>query len=99
MIDLVLGVGLYVKCFPQALKEGFPDFAKHPAHYKGEKCASVSSVPEIIERSGPVPHFRHGHFRVLSSARYTNKRYQVVFVSETFVKGKVKTVEEIDESS
>lgn len=98
ILDLVFGLGLYLKCFPHALKDGFPECAKHPAHYKGSRCAAVGAVPEITERSGPIPHFRHGHFRVLSSPRFTHKRNQVIFVRETFVHGAVKTVTEVKEA-
>lgn len=93
-LDLVFALALYVHCFPTALRDGFPESAKHPAHYRGENCASVCAVPEIVDRDGPRPHFRHGHFRMLRDARFTRKRFQIIFVSETFVKGKVKTVTE-----
>lgn len=94
-LALVFGLSLYIRCFPEAVKEGFPEFAKHPAHFKGEKCHAVRTVPQIMERDGPVPHFRNGHFRFLASERFTKKRWQTIFVSESFIKGKAKTIVEV----
>lgn len=95
MLRTVLGVGLYAKCFPSAIHEGLPSFAKHPAHYKNKPCISVNIDPQLLSRSGPIPHIRRGHFRLLQSDRYKNKQGEVIFVSETFVKGTAKTVEDI----
>ena len=39
------------------------------------------------------PHFRKGYFKLLSSPFYTNKRGQIIWVSETTVNTKSKTVE------
>lgn len=93
--SVLFGVGLYIKCFPKSLVQGFPESAKHPAHYKGEKCFSVGAVPQIIDRDRPSGHFRSGHFRFLEHPRYTTKRYQVVFVSDCFVNGRAQTVEDL----
>lgn len=93
---IVFGLALYATCFPNAVREGFPDFAKHPAHYKGKHCSTIGLVPQIVEHDGPSPHFRNGHYRLLQSERFTNKRWQIVFVRETFVQGKVKTVTEVE---
>ena len=93
--QLLFGLCLYLNCFPDSVRDGFPNFAKHPAHYKGHECAAVGAAPEILERSGPAPYFRNGHYRILSSERFKHKRWQVVFVDETFVKGKAETVTEV----
>jgi len=42
--------------------------------------------------ASPEGHFRRGHFRVLKSERFVNKRWQSVFVRQTFVGGEAKTV-------
>lgn len=98
-LDLIFAMGLYIKCFPEAVVEGFPECAKHPAHYKGERCASIGTVPQIIERDGPTPHFRSGHFRVLSSPVFTKSRFKVIFIEDTFVKGQAKTIIDKDAQS
>ena len=38
------------------------------------------------------PHFRKGYYKLLSSDFYTNKKGQIIFVSETMVNGKAKTI-------
>ena len=91
-MKLLAGTSLYMHCFPEAVKDGFPDFAKHPNHYRQQKCASVTTTPDIIDRDGVNPHFRVGHFRVLKSEVFTHKRWQTIFVKECFVKGEAKTV-------
>ncbi|WP_293888597.1 MULTISPECIES: hypothetical protein [unclassified Sphingobacterium] len=62
---------------------------------------SVSERVKDIESSSlsKIPHFRKGHFRLLQSDYFTNKKGEIIFVSETMVKGKAKTVslsEDID---
>ena len=94
-MNLLFGLCLYLACFPDAAKPGFPECAKHPAHYRGERCALVRAVPEVIHHNGPTPHFRRGHFRTLRSECFRKKRWQVIFVSETFVKGTAVTVEAV----
>ncbi len=93
-VRLVLGFALYAACFPDAVKDGFPEFAKHPNHFRKSRCSAVFVAPQIVDRSGPIPHFRHGHPRILQSERYTRMRWKVIWVSECFVKGQVRTVEE-----
>ena len=39
-----------------------------------------------------TPHFRRGYFKRLTSDFYTKKKGQIVFVKETMVNGKAKTV-------
>ena len=93
---LLFGLCLYLNCFPGALKDGFPEFAKHPAHFRTKKCVSVGAARELAWHDGPTPHFRKGHYRVLRSEKFINKRWQVIFVQESFVGGKVKTVTEVE---
>lgn len=38
------------------------------------------------------PHFRRGYFKRLESDFYKNKKGQIIFVSQTMVKGTSKTV-------
>ncbi len=46
---------------------------------------------ENTERS-KIPHFRKGHFKMLRSDYYTHKKGQIIYITETMVKGKAKTV-------
>ncbi len=39
-----------------------------------------------------IPHFRKGFFRMLRSDYYTHKKGQMIYVTETMVKGKAKTI-------
>ena len=91
-LAFIFSLGVYLKCFPSALVEGLCLNMQNPNYHKHNKVLTVQSVPQIVERSGPVPHYRSGHFRILSSPRYVNKQYDIIFVRDTFVKGAVKTV-------
>ena len=93
----VYGCFMMRECFPQVFKEGLPDYVKHPAWFKHQKNSSIS----INRVSHEVcPHIRVGHFRLLSSERYVNKRGQVIFVKPSMVKGHATHTElkELNES-
>lgn len=58
-------------------------------HYEGER--HIVNRNEIVdeEHSHSVsPHWRRGHFRLLSSEKFIRKHGQTVYVRGTFVKGK-----------
>jgi len=99
-IKLVIGIGMYMSCFPEQVKDGVPEDLKHPNHHKSgnnSRNRTIGKANEIFERNGPCPHYRTGHFRLLSSEFYKHKRGQVVFIRGTFVKGyNAKTVISID---
>ena len=104
--NLVYGLGLYLKCFPECLVQGVPEDLKHPSHHVHFLSYSINLSPKVRAHNGthasPCGHFRRGHFRVLNSEWYKKKRHQVVFIDETFVNGKAYTVlspEEVDSSS
>lgn len=93
---LICGLGMYASCFPETVKTGPPVDLKHPSHHKYKEPKWIG-ISEKISLGGthasPIAHFRKGHFRVLKSEKFTKKRFQAVFVSETFVnKAKAKTV-------
>ncbi len=92
---LIAGLGMYVSCFPDMLVPGIPLDLKHPSHHKYEDVTSIGVSPKVrvhTEHGEVTPHFRRGHFRVLRSEHFKNKRHQVVFVRQCFVKGEVATI-------
>ena len=92
---LIVGLGMYVSCFPETIKDGMPEDLKHPSHHQYSK-PFVIGVSDKVRGTGtgdsPTPHYRIGHFRILQSERYTHMRYQTVFVKSCFVKGKTDTI-------
>jgi hypothetical protein len=91
-VQLIMGLGLYLHCFPDQLKDGIPTSLAHPQYYqKGDK-KTVGVTERIVSRNGPRPHYRTGHFRVLSAERFTKKRFQTIFIEGFFVKGKAKSI-------
>jgi hypothetical protein len=94
-VKLIVGLALYLSAFPETLKDGLPDDLKHPSHHAHNNAFTVAiseKVRAVGTHNSPMPHFRVGHFRVLRSEKFTNKRFQAVFVHGTFVKGKAATV-------
>lgn len=94
---LIFGLGIYVNSFPETIRPGLPDSLKHPSEHNYKTKISIEITdkihsPEGIHHNSPTPHFRRGHFRILRSDCFTNKRFQSVFVHETFVKGRAETV-------
>lgn len=89
----VNGLMLYISCFDNVLVDGVPEDMKHKGRFRTEKSFCLIPRKEIMGAGHVVsPHFRNGHFRLLTSPKFVNKRGQTVFVSECFVKGTAKTV-------
>jgi hypothetical protein len=94
--NLLNGLGMYLDCFPEMMREGVPEELKHPAHHQHKIRKTLCISSKIMEKrngNNITPHFRCGHFRVLISPVFTHKRFQTIFVHETFVKGKAVTVD------
>lgn len=93
---LIVGLGMYAACFPEVIKPGPPTELKHPSQHQYRESVQVGVADEVFSAGGthesPVAHYRKGHFRVLRSERFTHKRFQAVFVRDTFVKGRALTV-------
>lgn len=104
MFRLAINTIAYMNCFPDCVADGVP---KDYFDYSENKLARnlTFQVSEKVKESetaplSKIPHFRKGHFRLLQSDYFTSKKGQIVFVAETMVKGKAKTIsvsENIDE--
>ncbi len=94
---LAINTIAYMNCFPDCILDGAPP-NMHDEYYSKElKTISISekisetSINKANEKM-VTPHFRKGYFKLLKSDFYTHKKGQVVFVTETMVNGKAKTV-------
>lgn len=95
--DFTLAVNLlaYMKCFPECVKDGVPDI-KNSNTYRYMEHSIQLGISDKISTSvkGAMrPHFRKGYFKLLSSDFYKEKRGRLIWVSETMVNAKSKTVE------
>jgi hypothetical protein len=88
MAKTIFGFSLYIAAFPEALHAGDPGQIHVAAHYRGEH-AVVGRTPIIDEedRAATSPHWRRGHFKLLSHPRFVHKRFQSVYVRGCFVRG------------
>nr|WP_199000908.1 hypothetical protein [Flavobacterium sp. ASV13] len=104
MFRLAINTIAYMNCFPDCVADGVPKNLFERSEDKSAKNFTFDLSEKIRENENSqlskIPHFRKGHFRILHSDYFANKKGQVIFVAETMVKGKAKTVStssEIDE--
>lgn len=95
--DFTLAVNLlaYMRCFPECVREGVPDTNNSNTYRYKDRSVQLGTSDKITEtvKGAMRPHFRKGHFKRLSSSFYTHKRGQIIWVSETMVNARSKTVE------
>lgn len=84
----------YMEAFPECIQEGVPKFVNVSRKAKNFIVSISDKVLESRDETGRMtrPHFRKGYYKRLSSDFYKNKKGQIIFVSETMVNGKAKTV-------
>lgn len=96
MFRLALNTIAYMNCFPNCVTEGVPKdlFEKNISKTNRNITIRIADKIKDIESSptSKIPHFRKGHFRVLQSDYFANKKGEIIFIAETMVKGKAKTV-------
>ena len=101
LADFTLAVNLlaYMKCFPECVSNGAPDVNNSNTYRYKERSVQLVTSDKIAEtvKGAMRPRFRKGYFKRLSSSFYTNKRGQIIWVSETTVNAKSKTVEMSDD--
>ena len=96
MFRLAINTIAYMNCFPDCVDDGVPkDLFEKSTNTLGTNV-SLNLSHKIRETdSSPtskMPYFRKGHFRALKADYLVKKKGQIVFVTETMVKGKAKTV-------
>jgi len=93
---LAINTIAYMKCFPECVTDGVPRITKDRNEKRSERNVTIQLSDKITEsentRHSKIPHFRKGYFKMLRSDFYTHKQGEIIFVTETMVKGKAKTV-------
>lgn len=96
MFRLAINTIAYMNCFPECVADGVPNniFEKSVDKSRKNFTFQLSDKVRDIDNKqlSKIPHFRKGHFRCLQSDHFVNKKGQIVFIAETMVKGKAKTV-------
>ena len=96
MFRLAINTIAYMNCFPDCVADGVPKNLFERSKDKSERNLTFQLSEKIrdIDNSqlSKIPHFRKGHFKLLQSDYFVNKKGQIIFVAETMVKGKAKTV-------
>ena len=89
MARLLFGLSLYMDAFPDAVVEAGADSVHQIKHYSGARhIVNRNEIVDEEHRHSVSPHWRRGHFRLLTSAKFIRKQGQTVYVRGTFVKGK-----------
>lgn len=97
MFRLAVNTIAYMNCFPDCVADGVPKNLfergedKSARNFTLQLSEKVRNIDDNSQLS-KIPHFRKGHFRLLQSDYFVNKKGQIIFVAETMVKGKAKTV-------
>lgn len=93
---LAINTIAYMKCFPECVTEGVPRITKDRDEERSVKNVIFQLSEKVTDsensNNSKSPHFRKGYFKLLQSDFYTNKQGQLIYVTETMVKGKAKTV-------
>ncbi len=93
---LAINTIAYMKCFPECVTEGVPKITKERDEDRSEMNIIFQMSEKIVDlgitQRSKTPHFRKGFFKMLRSDYYTHKKGQIIYVTETMVKGKAKTV-------
>jgi hypothetical protein len=96
MFRLAINTIAYMRCFPECVSEGVPRISYDRDENRSERNITFKLSEAVTDSDdshrSKIPHFRKGHFKVLKSDYYTHKKGQVIYVTETMVKGKAKTV-------
>lgn len=90
----------YMECFPECVREGVPTTNNETAYQTKGRNVRLGISEKVMEdgqKGAKRPHMRKGYFKCLSSDFYKNKRGQIIFVRETMVNGKSKTVDMSDD--
>ena len=92
---VLFGLSLYMDAFPDAVVEAGAENVHQVTHYDGSRrIVNRNEIVDEEHRHSVSPHWRRGHFRLLTSARFVSKQGQTVYVRGTFVKGKAFDVME-----
>jgi hypothetical protein len=99
---LAVNILAYLSCFPECIKDGVPDNFNDKIENINNKIISLSDKVIEIKKQNEngkkvTPHFRKGFFRVLKSDFYKNKKGEIIFVHETMVNAKAKTIHSTEE--
>ena len=88
LAKIIFGLSLYMDAFPETVVPAGAGDVKHIGHYEGQRrIVTGNGVVEEERRCGVSPHWRRGHFRLLSSDRFVRKQGLTVYVRGSFVKG------------
>jgi len=95
---LAINTIAYMNAFPECVKEGVPETEETTCGYILDVSDKVldGTIGKSSNRIS-TPHFRRGFFKCLKSDFYVHKKGQIIFVHETMVKGRAKTIEKSDD--
>jgi len=88
ILKLVMGLSLYLDAFPDYCKEIRGNFYGIKESHGTKKIVSSNIEADEFSERKHSPHWRRGHFRLLTSDRFKKKQGMTIFVKGSFVSGK-----------
>lgn len=86
---LVFGLSLYMDAFPDAVVDAGSESVHQINRYTGARhIVNRNEIVDEEHRHGVSPHWRRGHFRLLTAERFVHKQGLTVYVRGAFIKGK-----------
>ena len=87
-LRFIYGLSLYMDAFPDTVIPAGDDDVKRINYYNGQ-CQMIlrNEIVNEEHRHSASPHWRRGHFRLLTSEKFIHKHGQTIYVHGTFVKG------------
>lgn len=106
MTKVAVGLSIYMKAFPNALRDGFPiDMKDRDIRISTTNSPFILTLDKSIQtssgtHSSPVMHWRKGHFKTLRHERFRRNpdgSYKIIYVHDAIVNGRIdpKTLEKV----
>jgi len=89
LCKFVFGLSLYMDAFPETVVPSSTEDVSEIRHYRGTHHSIGANEIARKECQNMIsPHFRRGHWRLLSSPHFVRKQGQTIYIEGCYVKGK-----------
>ena len=91
--NLLVNLLTYLDVYSDRLYDGLPDNLSNRGSYMNiGKPSTITKHDDFICDKKGIAHIRSGHFKLLSSDYFVNKKGSMIYIKPTFVNGRIKTL-------